>query len=266
MTRLDFPDYLAHLRRESQRFRDVLAGCRPDLPVPSCPAWNTSDLLWHLGRVQWFWAATVRRRPHAPDGTGPEPQRPGAHEELLAFFDESSAALVDELERADPADEAWTWADEQTVGFTFRRQAHEALIHRVDAELAAGGAATALDPALASDGVLEALDVMFGGAPPWGEFRPLAHAVRVECADTGDSTWVQLGRVVGTDPVSGLDHDDPGIDVVPDPGTDADAVVEGPAGALDAWLWRRGDDSEIRVHGDRRIYDRFRLAVNHPLN
>ena len=40
--------------------------------------------------------------------------------------------------RADPAEPAWTWSAEQTVGFTLRRQAHEALIHRLDAEQTAG--------------------------------------------------------------------------------------------------------------------------------
>ena len=42
--------------------------------------------------------------------------------------------------------------------------------------------------------------------------------------------------------------------------------MSGPAGALDAWLWRRGDDREIQVSGDRDVYDRFRLAVNQPID
>ena len=53
------------------------------------------------------------------------------------------------LEAADPAEEAWNWSDDHTVGFILRRQAHEALVHRVDAELAAGDR-TDLDPLLAS--------------------------------------------------------------------------------------------------------------------
>ena len=58
------------------------------------------------------------------------------------------------LEAADPADEAWNWSDDHTVGFILRRQAHEALIHRLDAEQAAGDV-TELDPRLAADGVEE---------------------------------------------------------------------------------------------------------------
>ncbi len=264
MARLDFPDYLRHIRDESKRFRDVLAECDPGAVVPSCPDWDAGDLLWHLAGVQWFWARTVRTRPAPPDQTAEGLARPATYDGVLAAFDEYSALLVGELEAADPADAAWTWSTEQTVGFTFRRQAHEALIHRLDAELTAGQV-TALDPALAADGVEECLDVMFGGCPPWGLFSPLPHYVRVDITDRGASVWVQIGRFAGTNPDDDVHYDDDDISVVADPGTEADAVVSGPAGALDAWLWRRGDDSQIRVSGDRAVYDHFRLAVNHPI-
>jgi uncharacterized protein (TIGR03083 family) len=264
MSRLDAATYLRHLRDESARFREVLAACGHEVGVPSCPGWDTSDLLFHLARVQGFWATIVRTRPAPPDREAPEPVRPSSYGALLAAFDDAHGALVAELERADPADPAWTWSTEQTVGFTIRRQAHEALIHRLDAELAAG-TVTPLDPGLAADGVREVLAVMFAVTPPWGEFHPLPHHVRVDCTDTGDATWVQLGTLTGTDPATGETVDEGDISVVADPGTEPDAVVAGPAGTLDAWLWRRGDDSDIRVLGNRDSYDRFRLAVDHPI-
>lgn len=265
MTSLDASDYLAHLRSESRRFREVLAGCDPAARVPGCPDWDAAELLWHLARVQRFWAQTIRTRPADADEDAERPARPPSYDGLLAAFDEHSAALVAELEAADPAEKAWSWSTDHTVGFTLRRQAHEALIHRVDAEQTAGEHPT-LDLTLAADGVLECLDVMFGGTPPWGEFHGEPHHVRVDCTDTGDAVWVQLGRFVGTDPRSGEHYDDPDIGVVADPGTDADCVVEGPAGALDVWLWRRGDDAQLRVHGDLDVYDRFRAAVDHPID
>jgi uncharacterized protein (TIGR03083 family) len=264
MSRLDTATYLDHLRRDSARVREVLAECGPGVLLPTCPGWDTSDLVAHLARVQDFWATIVRTRPAPVDRDAPEPERPASYDALLAWFAAAHAALVAELESADPADEAWTWSSEQTVGFTIRRQAHEALIHRLDAELAAG-TPTPLDPQLAADGVAEVLDVMFGATPAWGEFHPLPHHVRVDCTDTGDTTWVQLGTLVGTDPGTGEAVDEGDIRVVDDPGTEADAVVAGPAGALDAWLWRRGDDRDLTVRGDRGIHDRFRLAVDHPI-
>lgn len=267
MARLEFDDYLGHIESDSARFRAVLADCDPEARVPGCPDWTAADLLWHLARVQWFWATTIRTRPAAPEGDDDDevagPERPASYDGLLAAYDEYSASLVGELRAADPTEPAWSWSAEQTVGFTYRRQAHEALIHRLDAEQTAGQE-TPLDPALAADGVDEVLDVMFGGAPEWGEFAPLPHYVRVDITDRDESLWVQIGRFTGTDP-DGEHHDLEDIRVVPAPGLEPDAVVSGPAPALDAWLWRRGDDSDVQVAGDLGIYDRFRLAVNQPI-
>ncbi len=263
MARLEFDDYLRHLRQESGRFRDVLAGCDPKAPVPTCPEWVAADLLWHLAKVQHFWATIIRTRPAGP-AENHAPERPTSYDGLLTAFDQYSADLVQALTSADPAETAWSWSAEQTVGFTFRRQAHEALIHRLDAELVSG-TITTMDPALAADGVDEVLDVMFGGTPSWGRFTGLPHYVRVELSDTDEQLWVQLGRFTGTDPDDGVTHDLEDISVVDSPGVEADAVVSGPAAALDAWLWRRGGDSEVTVTGSRDVYDRFRVAVNHPI-
>jgi uncharacterized protein (TIGR03083 family) len=265
VTRLASDVYLDHIRRESLRFREALTGCDPAARVPSCPEWSAADLVWHLTEVQQFWERIVRERPAGPGEDWTEPQRPDtSYDGLLAAFDESHSAFVAVLEAADPAEPAWSWSAEQTVGFTFRRQAHEALVHRLDAELTAG-TVTPLDPRLAADGVDEALDIMFGGTPEWGRFDPLPHHVRVDLTDTDTQVWVQLGTFSGTSP-DGVEHAaEADISVVADPGVDPDAVVEGLAGDVDAWLWRRGDDAGIRVAGDRGIYDRFRACVNQPI-
>jgi uncharacterized protein (TIGR03083 family) len=263
MTRLSFVDYLRHLEDESTRLRAALAACDPATPVPACPDWTAADLLGHHGGVLDFWATIIERRPSGPDDLQ-EPERPASYDGLLAFHEEQADRLVAALAAADPADHAWTWSTEQTVGFTYRRQAHEALIHRLDAEQTAGQV-TPLDPALAADGVDECLDIMFGGAPEWGSFAPLPHYVRVDISDRDESVWVQIGRFTGTDP-DGEHHDLEDIRVLRAPDTAPDAVVSGPAAALDAWLWRRDDDAGVRVTGDRGVYDRFRTAVNHPIN
>jgi uncharacterized protein (TIGR03083 family) len=264
VTRLAPDAYLDHIRSESRRFRDVLATCDPAARVPSCPDWDAADLLWHLTTVQAFWERVVRERPAGPDDGWQEPERPGSYADLLVAFDARHRAFVAALEAADPTETAWTWSTEQTVGFTYRRQAQECLVHRLDAELTAGSV-TPLDPLLAADGVDEALDVMFGGTPDWGRFDPLPHHVRVDLTDTDTQVWVQLGTFSGTSP-EGTDYAaEPDIAVVPDPGTDPDVVVEGLAGDVDAWLWRRGDGAGIEVVGDRAVYDRFRACVNQPI-
>ena len=123
-----------------------------------------------------------------------------------------------------------------------------------------------LDQALSVDGVDETLAVMFGGCPPWGSFAPLPHYVRVDLTDADASIWVQLGQFTGTDPSDGTTYDEGDIHVVDDPGVEPDATVEGTAATVNLWLWKRGDDSGIRVTGDRGIYDRFRVVVSQPLN
>ena len=266
MTNLAPSDYLEHLRTESRRFREVLADCEPTTRVPTCPDWDAGDLVWHLAGVQWFWSQRITHRPAPPSEDDPGPERPASYDGLLAAFDEHSAGLIAALEQADPAEEAWSWAPEQTVGFTFRRQAHEALIHRLDAELTAG-AVTPLDARLAADGVAELLGVMFGGIPPWGTFTPTGQRIRVDITDTGDVLWVETGHFTGSDPDGGASYtDELAVEPCADPGSEPDVVIAGPAAALDAWLWHRGSDDEVTVTGDRAAYDVFREAVNHPID
>ena len=258
--RPSFDTYLDHIRTESARFRTVLADCDPTARVPACPDWDASDLLWHLADVQWFWARTIRLRPAPPDEDAVRPERPESYSGLLEHFDACSADLVAQLEAADPAEEAWHWSGDNTVGTTHRRQAHEALIHRLDAEQVAG-VETPLDQALAADGVMELFEIMYGGEPPaWGRFEPGPGLVRVELSDLGQEVWVRPGMFFGTEPESQKNYDGPHL-VVGEPGDGATAVVRGDAAALDAWLWKRRGDEGIDISGDEAAYEGFRAAV-----
>lgn len=265
-TRLSPNAYLEHLQRESRRFRTVLAETDPAAPVPTCSDWDAVDLLWHLGEVQRFWSMIISDRPASPDDHA-APERPASQPELLAFFDTWSNTLVDTLAAADPAEPAWSWSSDQTVAFSYRRQAHEALIHRVDAELTAGVEPSPLDQLLATDGVDEALAVMFGGQPTWGTFMPAGWTVRVDLIDTGVRTWTELGRFRGTDPDDGARYDEPGLRVIADPGdADPDAVVEGRAGVMDAWLWGRRDPEGIDLSGSPAALEEFRAVVGQAID
>lgn len=269
VTRLEPSTYLAAIRRESARFRDVLAACDPAARVPSCPDWSAADLLWHLCTVQHWWEAMISNRPQSPDEMGyTEPERPGTYDALLAAYDDTHTRFVAAVEAADPTEPAYSWSGDpanHTVGFTYRRQAHEALIHRLDAELVAGHV-TPLDTALAADGVDEALDWMYGNLPDWGSFDPLPQHVEFRITDAGTSVWTQLGRFAGTAPDGRVYADENDLHVVPDPGTAADVVVSGPAGALDAWLWHRRDKSGIDVTGDSAAWDHAREVLDQPID
>lgn len=277
MTRLTFPGYLDHLRADSARFRTLLTDCDPAARVPACPDWDAADLLWHLAHVQLFWATVVTTRPAGPPQDWP-PARPSSYADLLAAFDGSSAALATALERADPEEEAWHWADEHTVATSYRRQAHEALIHRLDAEQTVaqhggqhggqhGAQDSSIDPALAADGVAELLEVMYGGpVPDWGRFDPAQGVVKVSLNDAAVDLWVQPGLFIGTDPESGRNQDGPHLVLLDAPPGAADTVIEGRAADVDAWLWHRRDDAGISRSGDDVTLASFLAAVTPPLD
>lgn len=260
-------DYLDHLARESARFSAALRDAPADARVPTCPDWDAVDLLWHLARVQWFWGEVVRRGiTEGADADQLEPERPADREAIQHYFDEASRNLGEAL-AAPPETPAWTWADEQTVGFIRRRQAHEALIHRLDAELTAGNR-TPMDTALSNDGVDEVLRVMYGGVPPWGEFTAAPEkTVRLQATDTGATWFITLGRFVGTDPGDDSAVDEPDIRVADtDSGNPAAATVSGTAADLDCWLWHRPALGEIERTGDRSVLADFDATVSSPIN
>lgn len=268
MATLEPGSYLAHLRTESARFRDVLADTDPGARVPTCPEWDAADLLWHLAEVQHFWEHIIRTRPADPVSSGAtEPQRPAGHTELLAFFDDRHAALCATLEAADPGEPAWSWStdpEDQRVAFTHRRQAHEALIHRRDAELTAG-TISPFDPLLAADGVQEVLAVMYGGRPPWGSFDPAGRDVELRMEDGTDPVRVELGTLSGTAPDGAVYADEQDLRVVPAPGTPADLVIAGDAEDVDAWLWHRADGGGLTVTGDDAAYAHLRAVLAQPI-
>jgi len=259
-------DFLAHLRDESARFLAALHGGDLSRPVPTCPDWTGADLLWHLGEVQWFWGSVVRDRLQSPDALE-RPERPDSDHGLVQFFEEQSARLLLALTDADPAEEVYMWADDKTVGYIRRRQAHEALVHRLDAELTVGADHAPIDPALASDGLQEVIDVMYGGQPPWGTFTPEGPQFAIVAEDTGLVLPVVLGRFTGTDPDSGEDLDEPDLSVqAADPAATPVAVLRGRAEDLDAWAWHRRDDSGLTVEGDRAAFEQLVAVLAQPID
>jgi uncharacterized protein (TIGR03083 family) len=255
-------DFLDHLELESARFAGAINSAPPQARVPSCPDWNADDLLWHLAEVQWFWGTIVRERATGDQAEASKPPRPAGRAGLAAFFDRASRELADVLAATPPDTSAWTWSEDHTVGFIRRRQAHEALIHRVDAELTAGRR-TPMDPGLSADGVDEVLRIMYGGLPPWGSFTPsAAGTVRLRASDTGHTWLVAVGRFTGTDPGGGKSYDEPGIHAADrDPGGPAAAEVVGTAADLDCWLWHRPEYTPVTPSGDPGVLAHFESAI-----
>lgn len=230
-------DFLGHLRRDGARFADIARTGDPTARVPCCPDWDLAALVGHLGvvhRVQRQRVVAGR----AEQGPVERPTPPAT--DLADWFDEGLAELVDALERTDPTAPAWNWSahEPKTVAFWHRRMAQETAVHRWDAESAVE-ATTAIDPALAADGVDEWLAVHLDS--DIDDARSSAPgSLHLHCTDTEGEWWVTATE--GT-----LDlrrtHEK------------ADVAARGRAEDLLLVCWRRRPTTAVDVLGDATVLD-----------
>lgn len=258
--------YRETIAASSTRFRDLLASADPQAVVASCPDWSVDDLLWHLAEVQWFWATIVADRLDSPkDAEATKPNRPTSHDGLVDLATTATDRLLAALDDVADDEPVWSWSPDGNGAWVHRRQAHEALIHRVDAELVAGEESH-LDPDMATDGIDEVLCQMFGQVPSWGDFLGDDRRLVVAATDTGRGWDLELGRFAGTSPRSGKAHDWPAVRVIGDPAQvdlgDAATTISGPAADLDLWLWLRTGEDRLDLGGDQSTLDAFRHLVH----
>src|SRR5262245_6194050 len=114
----------------------------PAAQVPSCPDWTVAQLATHLGSVH-RWAQTIVAEHHqkwlpCSDATVDVPGGNSGADDWADWLAVGGETLVDTLRRADPDDPVWVWGADRHVRWWSRRQLHETVVHRVDAELAAG--------------------------------------------------------------------------------------------------------------------------------
>ncbi len=236
-------DALAVLDRETAALAAVLAVARDDgrlgAPVPGCPGWSVADLGRHTGGVhRWAAAALATDRPPA------EPAGPADDEQVPGWYADGAVELRRALAATPPGTPCWTFdRADRTAGFWRRRQAHEAALHRWDAESALrprGAAAPRIDTSTALDGVDEVLTVFLPRQVRLGRCPAVAGRVELRSTEDGRPHTVATG-------------DGPGAPV---------GRVTGPAEALLLLLWRRTDvdDPRLEVSGDpaavRTLLDR----------
>ena len=253
-------DYAGVIEQESAMTADALARAALTAQVPSCPDWSAADLAYHLGEVQDFWSQIVGNAPSGPDDADETERR--ADDELVPFLRTRTQALLAALAAHDPADACWSWSSTGgTVGWVLRRQAHEALVHRVDAEQTAGLPVTDPGTTLAADGVDEMLGVMVSGLPAWATFTPDGQRVRLHATDAGREWVMAFGRFRGTSPTSGTEYDEECAELVGAGDQDVSATVSGPAWELELWLWGRGSADGLERDGDQAVVDRLRAVI-----
>lgn len=213
-----------------------------DAPVPAI-GWDVRALVTHVGGVHRWAADIIRTGGTDYDtelgravGTGP------ADDDLLVWFGEGHAALVDAL-RAAPADlTAFTFLPADSPrDFWARRQAHETAVHRIDAENAAG-ATSSLAAAFAQDGIAELLH---------GFARRRSNAVERSAtialmSEDGPSWQIRLGgERIESDAV---DRPEAG-----------DLEIRGTSSDLYRWLWNRPSPATVR--GDESVAELWANAV-----
>jgi uncharacterized protein (TIGR03083 family) len=237
-------EHLEPLRVESERFAAAIAGADPAARVPSCPDWDLRELVAHLGRVQRFWAGVIRRgedvEPQDPD----ESLRPGAGDDLVAWFRAGTEELLAAVAEAPPGRPAWTWWEApRSAGAIARHQVQEAAVHRWDAEVAAGRAPSPLDPAVAADALDEFLHISAVELQRWTPWTGGSGVVELAPTDVAGTRWAVLGD---GGPVPATE--------VPGP---PDATLAAPASDLLLLLYRRVPLAGVTVTGDEALATAF---------
>lgn len=188
-------DHLSHLAADAARTAHVLRTADPGVAVPGCPDWTLRDLGTHLGQVH-RWAAEVVRT----GGRAAQPQVQVADAELGDWLAEGAAELLQVLRGTEPDRPCWAFAGEQQASFWRRRQALETVVHRLDAERAAGDP-TPVPADLAEDGVAEVVDLLHARQVQLGRTAAPTKAATLVSTSSG-RTWV-LGKGAPTATVTG---------------------------------------------------------------
>ncbi len=258
-------DYSRHLDFDYRRLAEVSQGHLADR-VPTCPDWTVEDLVRHVATVYLHKVECMRL------GALPDPWPPDTSAEpALDLLARAHSSLVAEFAQRDASSPAWTWyGPDQTVGFWLRRMAHESVIHRVDAELAAGAASAAIPDDLALDGIDEVLRLFLAWpSTMWLEdfAEPLSKGDGSVLVWAGGANWLvawdstgirvsvptpsEASPLAGSVAVSGglaPVEPDSAVPVAESPAPNA--TVTGSPEAVLRWLWRRGPDDLIDVTGD----------------
>jgi uncharacterized protein (TIGR03083 family) len=248
-TLLSLDEHLEALARSGAALGEAAAAAGLDAKVPTCPAWDVTELVVHQGMVHRWAAANLRGdRDHDTAATQAEGR---AAASLLDWYWKGLADLVDTLRATAEDAEAMVFLRDAPPPRRFwaRRQAHETTIHSVDAISARcrrwpTGADVEVDPVLAADGIDELLmGFITRGKGRLPATEPYTLLVRTD--DTGHAWTLRIG--------------DGPIVTTPGGTEQPEAVFSGTAVQLYLSLWNRAD--EITSKGRSDLLDQWREQV-----
>ena len=248
-TLLSLDDHLAALVRSGAALGEAAAAAGLEAKVPTCPAWDVTDLLVHQGMVHWWAAANLRGEPDHDTAASLAQGRAAAS--LLDWYTQGLAALVDTVQAAAEDAKAMVFLKDAPPPRRFwaRRQAHETTIHSVDAVAAALGrwptaADVTIDPVLAADGI----DELLTGFITRGKSRlhtPEPYTVLIRTGDTGHAWTLRIS--------------DGPIVAIPGAIERPEVVFSGTAVQLYLSLWNRAE--ELTINGRSDVIDQWRTQI-----
>jgi uncharacterized protein (TIGR03083 family) len=252
---MDNSRYLDCLSSDYGDLRDAAAAVALTSPVPTCPGWTVADLVSHVG-VVYLHKAIVMRTGQWPEQWPP----PGvANEAPLALLGRGYGELTASFAARGPTSPSLTWYDpDQTVAFWIRRMAQETVIHRIDAELAAGLPVIPVPDDLAVDGVAEVLGRFLAyGSVAWAEEFAEMKGGHLASEDGHDTITVTAGQA------SWAVRPSPRRVLVSDGAAERSRVrIQAAPDPMLRWLWGRAGDEVVRVTGDPAWADYLRRMLS----
>jgi uncharacterized protein (TIGR03083 family) len=251
MPQLTEERYVAEIEASTAGLADILAEHDLSLPIPTCPEWTLRQLVTHVGRSQ-RWAAEItgtRSDTFIPFREVPDGKLPDDRAEQCAWLRAGAARIVDAVREAG-SDLVWSFAGPTPAGYWIRRMAHETLVHRADAQLAAGAEPEpVIEADIAADAIDEWLMLLTGGLGNSDErAKALSAGAALHVHATDDGLGGRGEWMVRNDGGS--------LTVGPGHGK-GDAALAGPAASLLLVLMRRRpvSDPAVTVYGDRAVVD-----------
>jgi uncharacterized protein (TIGR03083 family) len=212
------------------------------LPVPACPDWTTGHVAAHVGRAFNWVREIVETRAQNPVSIRPnDHSHDPADPDLPAWFHDSTVRFLDTMSSAGADEPVWSWSGDQRVIFWIRLMAHEAAIHRCDAQSALPEHEP-IPTTLACD----AIDGVLGWfLPGFRGFSLLPSRGESYLLEATDAALYRLIRFEGNDVKieSGI--------------RDTDVGLRGSASDLLLFLWHRLPADRLEAEGNVALLQRF---------
>jgi uncharacterized protein (TIGR03083 family) len=236
--------YIESVRSDAATLADLGRVEPLTTPIATCGEWTLRELLRHVGFVH-RWATHAIADAAAPDRASVPMPADETSDSLVSWFIEGANGISEALATLPTDAPTWHPFPAPLVGAVWvRRMAHETMVHRLDAELAAGRTPF-VDPALASDGIDEYLSLIVPHLVRQGRVDLPTSSLHLHCTDVAGE-WL----------VTNID----GLGLVREHAK-GDAAVRGPAGAILAELWgRRAALGQCDIVGDTSAADAW-LAI-----